>query len=277
MSERKTSSLLVSAATFLLLEVAALFLLRSSSAVQNIWINRASHRTMAFLWGGGEALRNQFRMDDLNKELQAENARLQERLRMYELRDAARDEQEHMAAGGDSTVYHYIPATVVKMSRNRVHNYIILNKGSEDGVRPHSGIISDRGVVGIVEAVDKHYSYGLTLMNPQMSVGARLGASEQVGPLSWDGVSTRRAVLRNLSPHYETVPGDTVRTSGFSIFFPSDLPIGVTGKSRLVDGSTREVEVFLFQDFSTLRYVTVVENLARAEISALEAAEEDEP
>ena len=275
MSDRKTSSLLVSAATFLLLEVAALFLLRSSSTVQNIWINRASHRTLAFLWGGGEALRNQFRMDDLNKELQAENARLQERLRMYELRDAARDEQEHMAAGENPAVYHYIPATVVKMSRNRVHNYIILNKGSEDGIRPHSGIISARGVVGIVEAVDKHYSYGLTLMNPEMSVGARLGASEQVGPLSWDGVNTRRALMRNLSAHYETTPGDTVRTSGFSIFFPPDIPIGVTGNSRLVDGSTREVEVFLFQDFSTLRYVTVVENLARTEITALEAEEED--
>jgi rod shape-determining protein MreC len=274
MPGQKTSSFLVSAATFLLLEVAALVLLHSSSTAQSIWINRASHRTMAFLWGGGEALRNQFRMDALNEELQAENARLQERLRVYELRDQAQEEQVHVAAG-DSPVYHYIPATVVKMSRNQVHNYIILNKGSEDGVRPHSGIISSRGVVGIVEAVDKHYAYGLTLMNPAMSVGARLDGSEQVGPLSWDGFSTRRALLHNLSPHYVTNPGDTVRTSGFSIFFPPDIPIGVTGDSWLVDGSTREVEVFLFQDFSTLRYVTVVDNLARAEITALEAEGEE--
>ena len=274
MPGQKTSSFLVSAATFLLLEVAALVLLHSRSTSQNIWINRASHRIMAFLWGGGEALRNQFRMDEFNAELQAENARLQERLRAYELRDQAQEELDHVAAE-ESPVYHYIPATVVKMSRNRVHNYIILNKGSEDGVRPHSGIISSRGVVGIVEAVDKHYAYGLTLMNPEMSVGARLDGSEQVGPLSWDGTSTRRALLRNLSPHYATNPGDTVRTSGFSIFFPPDIPIGVTGDSRLVDGSTREVEVFLLQDFSTLRYVTVVDNLARAEITALEAEGED--
>ena len=274
MPGQKTSSFLVSAATFLLLEVAALVLLHSRSTSQNIWINRASHRTMAFLWGGGEALRNQFRMDEFNAELQVENARLQERLRAYELHDQAQEESDHVAAG-ESSVYHYIPATVVKMSRNRVHNYIILNKGSEDGVRPHSGIISSRGVVGIVEAVDRHYAYGLTLMNPEMSVGARLDGSEQVGPLSWDGTSTWRALLRNLSPHYATNPGDTVRTSGVSIFFPPDIPIGVTGDSWLVDGSTREVEVFLFQDFATLRYVTVVDNLARAEITALEAEGED--
>lgn len=49
----------------------------------------------------------------------------------------------------------------------------------------------------------------------------------------------------------------------------------MTGNNRLVDGTTREVEVFLFQDFSTLRYVTVVENLHREEITALEATEED--
>lgn len=45
----------------------------------------------------------------------------------------------------------------------------------------------------------------------------------------------------------------------------------MTGDSRLVDGSTRQVDVLLFQDFSTLRYVTVVQNLARTEITALEA------
>ncbi len=270
MSGQKTSSFLVSAAIFLLLEVAALVLLHSRSTAQNIWFNRASHRTMAFLWGGGEALRTQFKMEELNEELQAENARLQERLRAYELREQAQEEQDHVATGA-SSIYRYIPATVVKMSRNRVHNYIILNKGSEDGVQPQSGIISDRGVVGIVEAVDKHYAYGLTLMNPEMSVGARLGSSEQVAPLSWDGVGTARAVVRDLPPHYNNVPGDTVRTSGFSIFFPPDIPIGVTGDSRLVDGSTRQVDVLLFQDFSTLRYVTVVQNLARTEITALEA------
>ena len=96
MSGQKTSSFLVSAAIFLLLEVAALVLLHSRSTAQNIWFNRASHRTMAFLWGGGEALRTQFKMEELNEELQAENARLQERLRAYE-RD--KDELLRNAAG----------------------------------------------------------------------------------------------------------------------------------------------------------------------------------
>ena len=270
MSGQKPSSLLVSAAIFILLEVAALVLLHSSSSVQNVWLNRASHRTMAFLWGSGETVRSQFQMEELNRTLQAENARLQERLRAYEALGVEQEELARMAAQ-EAAKYRYTPATVVKMSRNRTHNYIILNKGSEDGIRPQSGIISDLGVVGIVEAVDKHYCYGLTLMNPEMSIGARLGRSELVAPLSWDGRHSGRAILRNLPPHFNVEPGDTVRTSGFSSIFPPDIPIGVTGESRLVDGSTRQVDVELFQDFSKLRYVTVVENRDRAVIMALEA------
>ena len=274
MPGQKPSSFLLGAATFIMLEVAALALLHSGSTLQNIWINRASHRTMALLWGSGETIRSQFQMDEFNRELQAENARLQERLRAYERMGVEQEELDHMAAR-ESESYRYTPATVVKMSRNRTHNYIILNKGSEDGVHPQSGIISDLGVVGVVEAVDKHFSYGLTLMNPDISIGARLGNSQLVAPLSWDGHGTGRAVMRDLPPHIEVAPGDTVRTSGFSTIFPPDIPIGITGGSRLVDGSTRRVDVELFQDFFRLRYVTVVENLDRTGISALEAEGED--
>ena len=274
MPGQKPSSFLVCAATFIMLEVAALALLHSGSTLQNIWINRASHRTMALLWGSGETIRSQFQMDEFNRELQAENARLQERLRAYERMGVEQEELDHMAAR-ESEDYRYTPATVVKMSRNRTHNYIILNKGSEDGVHPQSGIISDLGVVGVVEAVDRHFSYGLTLMNPDMSIGARLGNSQLVAPLSWNGRSSGRAVMRDLPPHIDVAPGDTVRTSGFSTIFPPDIPIGITGGSRIVDGSTRQVDVDLFQDFSKLRYVTIVENLDRTVITALEAEGED--
>ena len=270
---RKTSSLLICAATFILMEVAALALLHGTSALQNIWINRASHRVMALLWGSGETLRSHFRLERLNEELQAENARLQERLLAYERQETGRAELERAGTPPKST-YRYIPATVVKMSRNRTRNYIILDKGSEDGIRPQSAIISNRGVVGIVEAVDRHYSYGLTLMNPDMSVGARIVGTDVVASLSWDGIHSDGAVVRNIPPHYAIEPGDTVRTSGYSTIFPPGIPIGTTGQTRLVDGSTRQVDVTLFQDFATVRYVTVVDNLERAEIMAVEAAGE---
>lgn len=266
--DSRTVIRLLGAAIFILLEVAALGMLKNSATLQNIWINRASHFIMGKLWSGGETVRNHFSLEKQNAALYEENFRLNEQLRAYRLAEEA--EKETGAVVTPSLRFKYIPATVTKISRNSSHNYIILNKGSEDGVKPYSGIITSKGVVGIISAVDKHYSYGLTLMNTNVSVSSRVGETGTVGPLIWDGRHSNKALLKDLPLHYDMAIGDTVRTSGFSSIFPPDIPIGVTGQTTVADGSTNVTEVTLFEDFSTLRYVTVVENPERAEISDLE-------
>ena len=65
-------------------------------------------------------------------------------------------------------------------------------------------------------------------------------------------------------------PGDTVYTSGFSSIFPADIPLGTTGKSKIVNGATYEIEISLLEDFSALRYVTIVDNLGKDEIKEVE-------
>ena len=256
--------MLLSAAIFILLEVAALAMLRSSSTMQDIAINRASLRTSAALWGAGERFRYHFRAEKLNEQLAERNAELELALREYQLQEAKLRDN-----------YSFISATIVKMSRNGAHNFIILNKGSKDGVTPQCGIITGEGVVGVVSAVGKHYSYGLTLMNPNLSISSRVGDSGVTAPLVWDGLSSNGAKLSDIAPHLSIEPGDTVRTSGFSTIFPAGIPIGTTGKTSHVDGSTIQVDVTLFQDFSNIHYVTIVRNLDRSEIEELEAAGEN--
>ena len=70
--------------------------------------------------------------------------------------------------------------------------------------------------------------------------------------------------------------GDTVYSSGYSTIFPKDIPIGVTVASRLKDGATWNLEVKMFEDFSRLKYVTIVTNLDAAEIVKLEKEGENE-
>ena len=268
-AERKRiGSDILSAAVFVALEIAANVMLSHSSSMQNIWINRASHRVHAAIWSAGENIRNYFTLDKQNKVLAAENVNLSTIVREIGQRDLSYREN-HLY---DSKVgsFKMTPATIVKASRNSQHNYIILNKGSEDGVKPQTGIVTTHGVIGVVNAVGRHYSYGITLMNPRMSVSARIGFTGMVAPLEWDGLSTDGAVMRGLPLHQQISQGDTVWTSGFSSVFPADIPIGTTGGIRQVDGSTNEVEVNLFQDFSALRYVIITENLDREEIAEVE-------
>ena len=261
-------SVTAGAAIFILLEVAALAMLGRSATMQDIWLNRASRRVGAALWGMGETARNHFMLDRQNDSLALENESLRAVIRQYRQDSVLRAEKAGMAFRNDER-FSYTPATVVKMSRGTAHNYIIINKGSEDGIRPQSGIITPEGVVGIISAVGRSHAYGLTLMNPNVSVSTRVGREGVAAPMVWDGLHSDGAVVNDIPPHYDIAPGDTVRTSGFSSIFPAGLPVGVTGESRLVNGSSRQVEVRLFQDFRNVHYVTVVSNLGKDEIDAL--------
>lgn len=91
--------------------------------------------------------------------------------------------------------------------------------------------------------------------------------------MSWDGFSTARAILREIPLHVEFEKGDTVYTSGYSSIFPPDIPLGTVGEAKIVNGATYDIKVTLFEDYGALRYVTVVDNLGKEEINALEEEE----
>ena len=271
--ERKIFPLVLNAAIFILLEIAALNMLRHNSEVQNLWIARISHTFQARVWGSTDNFRHYLSLNRENERLAQENAILNQQLKEYRDRaDQAYSDSltAEFKAWGD---FVYAPATIVKISRNKQHNYFIINKGSEEGIRPQSGIITNKGVVGIIDAVDKHYSYGLSFMNRDLSVSSRIGREGAVGPLSWDGASVDKALLKEIPLQFKYAPGDTVWTSGYSAIFPPDIPLGVAGGSRIVNGAVNEIEVHLFENFTALRFVTVVENIGRDEILSLENLE----
>ena len=276
--ERKIGIQIISAAIFIILEIAAFGMLKRSGELQDIWISRASHRTIATLWGWSDRVSHYFSLNKENENLSEEVFRLAEELRAYKDKEATQSNEAFADSLGvqNPSDFSYIPASIVKISRNKQHNYFILNKGSEDGVTPQSGVITSKGVVGIIDAVDKHYSYGLTLMNTGVSISARIGDEGAIGPLGWNGLGSDQAVLKEIPLQYKFAPGDTVWTSGFSSLFPADIPLGVTGDSKIVNGAVNEINVTLFQSASILRFVTIAVNNGRDEILYLESLEEGE-
>ena len=272
--ERKIWAKVIGVVTFVLLEIASLSMLKHAGSLQDIWVSKASHRFMAWAWGGFDSIGHYFSLKTENENLAEENAMLAEALRRSQ--DRVRTAMENGMLTDSTLVFSgfdHIPASIVKISRNKQHNYFILNKGYEDGVQPQSGVITSSGIVGIIDAVDKHYAYGLSFMNTGISISARLGNEGAVGPLTWDGVTMDGAVLSEIPLQYKYASGDTVWTSGYSSLFPPDIPLGIAGSSRVVNGAVNEIEVDLFQNFSALRYVTVVSNSGREEILYLENLE----
>jgi rod shape-determining protein MreC len=261
---------LINAAIFILLEVAALNMLRNNGTLQDIWFSKGIHGISGSLWGSTQDVKHYFSLKKRNDELAEENHNL--RVRLAEI-EAAADLQaiaNALPKDGIAGSFRYIPATIIKVSNNTRHNYMIIGKGSEDGVSKGAGVITGKGAVGVIDAVSGKYSYARSFKNHEMNISARLGEEGAVGPMSWDGFSSARAILSEIPLHVEFEKGDTVYTSGYSSIFPPDIPLGTTGDAKIVNGATYDIEISLFEDFGALRYVTIVENLGKEEIKRLE-------
>ena len=259
---------LINAAIFIALEIAALSMLRNNAPLQNTWIAKGGQAVMGGLWGMSQDVGDYFSLRLANDSLALENFRL--RLRVAQIEKFVSDTLRISDIPATTLGYKYIPATISKISNNTQHNYIIIDKGSDDGVLQGDGVITGKGAVGVIDAVSRNFSYARSFKNHGMSISARVGKTGISGPLVWDGVSSNGALLKEIPLHMEIAVGDTIYTSGFSSIFPPDIPLGTAGESRIVNGSTSEIKVSLFEDFSALRYVTVVENLGRKEIKELE-------
>ena len=223
--ERSVVRNILTVAVIIILEIASVLMLSRNNQIQRLWIARISHGFMARTWGASQSVSNYFSLKRQNDELALENDRLQKLVRGYELaaREADPASKPVLADNG----FNYIPATIIKSSTNTQHNYLIIDKGSEDGVTRNSGIITDKGVIGIVDAVSSHYSYAISFLNTELFISARIGNSGAVGPLAWDGTGSDRAILKEIPLQFKFAPGDTVYTSGYSTIFPPDIPIGV--------------------------------------------------
>ena len=246
-------------------------MLRNNSELQGTWISQGIQNVMSALWGSSQDVSEYFSLKSRNDMLAQENFELRMRLQQLEAMMPANGmSEEKMASDGLIGNFRYIPAEIAKISNGTQHNYMIIGKGSEDGVVEGSGVITSKGAVGIIDAVSRKHSYARSFKNHEMNISARLGYEGAVGPLAWDGIRSDGAILREIPHHVEFEQGDTVYTSGYSSIFPPDIPLGTVGESKIVNGATYEIRITLFEDFGALRYVTIVENLGKDEMKELE-------
>lgn len=258
----------VNVVIFIGLEMTAFYLVSRNAPLQRTWAAKSAHVVMAKVWGLSSSIRHYFTLSKENEALAKENYALSQELL------SARESLRAVYAGNIQLPvtpgFSTLSAEVVTISKNGQHNYLILNKGFEDGIQEKSGIITRNGVVGIVDAVSAHHAYAFSFQNNDISISARLGREGGSGLLIWDGVSSNKAILKEIPLQYQYSPGDTIYTSGHSLMFPPDIPLGLAGNAHVVNGATNEIEVSLFQDFSAIRYVTVVHNNSFDEIEQME-------
>lgn len=214
-----------------------------------------------------------FHLRENNSNLTSENLRL---AKENELLRRTLAEYRHEPTGPELRMqkrleqFEQIPATVVGNDIRTSHNYIVIDRGTQDGVRPEMGVVGGGGVVGIVYLCGPHHSLVMPLINPKSSISCRVRGQEYFGYLQWDGQSTHHAYLDDIPRYAKVKAGMTIETSGYSAVFPPGLFVGrVTDVSNSADGQSYRLHINLGTNFAALRDVIVITTPYKAEIDTL--------
>lgn len=262
---------IISIAVFIALEVFCVILIYNNSSLQHSRIAEAIRSANAFIEEKNSTLREYANLRQENGKLAEENAALRGRLAIMDGLVEERPEADSslMECRGR---FSYMAAKVINNTINRQHNFLILDKGSEDGVREGMGIVTSKGVIGIISVCDKHYCKAKSLLDTDLKISGKLLKDNNLGLVSWGGVSTGKTNMTELPTHSDINPGDTVVTSGYSAIFPQGIPIGVVRECRS-DGVSISAELALFENFHSLQYAYIVSD---SDMTVLKNLEEKE-
>jgi len=172
--------------------------------------------------------------------------------------------------------YQFISAKVINNSTNKLQNYITLNKGALDGVKPDMGVVSDEGVVGIVKTVSNRFAVVIPVLNPQIKFSCKFKRNNYSGSLTWNGEDYRYANLTDIARHVELALGDTLITSGLTKTFPEGIPVGAIEDFKIKESDAYfKIKVKLAVNFRTLSHVKVINYLNYKEQNDLEQISEE--
>jgi len=222
-----------------LLVVAALGLLTSQvrlserRAVGRVgsWILAGLGPAQGALSRAGDAVARIWRQYTEIGRLRAENRRLREDVeRLNEevtrLREQAQATQrlERLLAFRTQFPGRAIGARVIGRDSSQWFAVILVDRGSQDGVRRNAPVVAAEGLVGRVLAVTPTTAQVLLISDARSAVGVVLQQSREAGVVEGQGQTLLR--LKYISRSREITPGELLVTSGLSGMFPRGLPVG---------------------------------------------------
>ena len=253
---------------FILLEVAALLL-----TVQNTYYQRSR----IIRWGNGVAgkwntlvssVTGYFGLKSENEHLATENAELRAQLASSYI--SYSDSVFHVNDTVYRQRYSYTDAMVIKNSYNKAKNYMMINKGSAQGVHVDMAVISPQGIVGIVVNCTKNFATIMPVLHSDSRNSVKLKRTNSTGSLIWEGGDYRYATVVDIPTTYQLQKNDTIVTSGLANDFPEGIAVGYIEDFESVQGSGfYSIRIRLATDFNKLNHVYVVDNHFKAEQDSL--------
>lgn len=196
-----------------------------------------------------------------NTELEAEINDLRAKLADYEKISAENEfYKKYLEIKEAHPDFKFAQATLISRDADDPYKGFVVNKGSLNGISEHDPVITDAGLVGFVTDVGLNTSKVVTILSPELTLGALDNRTNDSGIVSGSLEFTRNGETKfyNLSRSCSIAVGDYVVTSGEGVF-PKGLLIGTI---KTVGNDKYNTSLFAtvkpFADIDSLRDVMII-------------------
>lgn len=204
-----------------------------------------------------------------NAELEAEVARLQ--AQVVQLQSQVADTQALAALvnfSRSNPESAYTAATVIGRDPSPFLRYIIIDKGSNQGLRRGMPVVTDQGLVGRVDAVIGSAARVQLITDPTSAVNVRLERADREAVLT--GTLAGDLTLDLVPQDIALEIGDVVLTSGLGGSYPRDLIVGQVNTVRKRDSDLfQQAFIQPVVDFAQLKIVLVITDFRPVNITPL--------
>jgi rod shape-determining protein MreC len=207
-----------------------------------------------------------------NSELEAEISRLQ--VQIIELQQQVREADvlstlvDYARTRSES---EYLASAVIGRDPSPFLQYIIINRGSDQGLRRGMPVVTNQGLVGQIIAVGPTASRVQLITDPASRVNVLLQGSDSEAVLV--GQITSELSLESIPQDANVQPGELIVTSGLGGNYPPNLVIGQVSSVRKLDYDLfQSASVQPAVDFSNLEIVLVITNFQTIDITPLQPA-----
>lgn len=163
----------------------------------------------------------------------------------------------------------YIPAKVIGKDPSPFLKYILIDQGSDQGIRAGMPVVTNKGLVGRIDAVTASAARIRLITDSTSMINAIVVDVD--AECMVQGSITGDITIEMVSQDVKLEPGQIIQTSGLGGDFPADFIIGqVLNVNQINNEVFQSASILPAEDFNSLQAVLVVSNFSPANTAPLE-------
>ena len=252
---------------FIVLFSISIFLtIQTHSYHKNNFVNSSNNITGG-IYTIKSSITNYFNLREENEILIDENTRIRIQLESYKSKVI----NQNIDTNSILSKYYFVSAKVINNSFSKTKNKLTIDKGERDSIQLDLGVITSKGIVGIIDNVSNKYATIQSILNTNSQINAKLKNAKHFGSLVWNTEDPNVIQLIDIPRLASVKIGDTIVTGGKSTIFPEGILIGAVIDFELTeDENSQNLNIQLFNDMTNLQHVYIIDNLDSQEIINLE-------